>query len=52
MIEAGEHGMEEGIAVAIEILEQTRPLSRGAYLMPPFNKFEMAGEILDAFPDR
>ena len=52
MIEAGDHGMEEGIAVAIEILEQTRPLCRGAYLMPPFNKFEMAGEILDALPDR
>ncbi len=52
MHEAGDHGMEEGVAVAIDILRRAQPLCRGAYLMPPFNKFEMAGEILDAFPDR
>jgi hypothetical protein len=29
-----------------------RPLCQGAYLMPPFNKFEMAGDILDALGNR
>jgi homocysteine S-methyltransferase len=52
MHEAGEHGLEEGVAISIEMLEEARPLCRGAYLMPPFNRFEMAGEILEAFPHR
>jgi homocysteine S-methyltransferase len=49
---AGERGLDEGVAIAREILQAARPLCQGAYLMPPFNKFEMAGEILDAVPDR
>jgi homocysteine S-methyltransferase len=49
---AGDGGLAEGTAIATEILLQARPLCQGAYLMPPFNKFEMAGDILDALPDR
>jgi homocysteine S-methyltransferase len=49
---AGDRGLEEGTAIAIEILREARPLCQGAYLMPPFNKFEMAGDILDALTDR
>lgn len=52
MKDAGEKGLEEGIAIAIDILQACRPMSRGAYLMPPFNRFEMAGEILTAMGDR
>jgi homocysteine S-methyltransferase len=52
MQEAGERGIEEGIAIAREFLLAARGLCQGAYLMPPFNKFEMAGEILEAVPDR
>ena len=52
MRRAGERGLEEGTAIAIEILREARPLCSGAYLMPPFNRFEMAGGILDAFADR
>ena len=52
MHEAGEHGLEEGVAIAREFLLESRPLCQGAYLMPPFNKFEMAGKILEAVPDR
>jgi methionine synthase I (cobalamin-dependent)/5,10-methylenetetrahydrofolate reductase len=52
MRRAGEHGLEEGTAIAIEILRDARPLCSGAYLMPPFNRFEMAGGILEAFADR
>ena len=33
---------------AIETLEACRPFCQGAYLMPPFNRFEMAGQVLDA----
>ncbi len=52
MRRAGDRGVEEGIAVAIDILRETRPMCRGAYLMPPFNRFEMAAGILEAFTDR
>ncbi|HYV50858.1 MAG TPA: bifunctional homocysteine S-methyltransferase/methylenetetrahydrofolate reductase [Dongiaceae bacterium] len=44
---AGEHGQEEGIAIAIETLNACRPICQGAYLMPPFNRFEMAGQVLE-----
>ena len=52
MARAGDGGPEEGVTIAVEILEQVRPLCQGAYLMPPFNKFEMAGRVLEAFPYR
>ena len=43
---AGENGPAEGVAISRELLEQMRPLCAGAYLMPPFNKFEMAIDVL------
>jgi homocysteine S-methyltransferase len=49
---AGEKGQEEGLAIAVETLQACRPLCSGAYLMPPFNRFEMAGQILDALGER
>jgi homocysteine S-methyltransferase len=49
---AGDRGMEEGIALAVETLAVCRPFCQGAYLMPPFNRFEMAGPILDALGTR
>ena len=51
MKEAGDRGMEEGVAISIEILAEMRPMCAGAYLMPPFNKFEMAGRILETLPE-
>jgi methionine synthase / methylenetetrahydrofolate reductase (NADH) len=44
---SGEHGQEEGLTIAIETLLACRPLCQGAYLMPPFNRFEMAGQVLE-----
>ena len=52
MRRAGERGLEEGIAIAIARLRALRPGCMGAYRRPPFNRFEMAGEILVAFADR
>ncbi|HAN32837.1 MAG TPA: bifunctional homocysteine S-methyltransferase/methylenetetrahydrofolate reductase [Myxococcales bacterium] len=46
MDEAGESGPSEGVVIGREFLERVRPLCAGAYLMPPFNKFEMAIELL------
>lgn len=46
MVQAGANGPEEGVAIGREFLEQARKLVAGTYLMPPFNKFEMAIEML------
>jgi homocysteine S-methyltransferase len=52
MRRAGDDALQEGMAIAIELVREMRPLCQGAYLMPPFNKFEMAGDILDALGGR
>lgn len=45
---AGEKASAEGIKIAIELVEQMRPLVQGVYLMPPFNRFDAAAEIIEA----
>lgn len=37
----------EGIKIAIELVEQMRPHVQGIYLMPPFNRFDYAAEIIE-----
>ena len=43
-----ESAAAEGIRIAIELIEQLRPHVQGVYLMPPFNRFDMAAEIIEA----
>ncbi len=43
---AGPNGPEEGVAIGREFLTAVKPYVAGTYLMPPFNKFEMAIELL------
>jgi homocysteine S-methyltransferase len=38
----------EGIKIAIELVEQMRAHVQGVYLMPPFNRFDYAAEIIEA----
>ncbi len=47
MFEAGENGPIAGVEIAREFLLEVKDLVSGIYLMPPFNKFEMAGEVLE-----
>lgn len=44
----GENAAAEGIKIAIELVEQMRPNIQGIYLMPPFNRFDTAAEIIEA----
>jgi methionine synthase / methylenetetrahydrofolate reductase(NADPH) len=44
---ASENAAAEGVKIAIELVEQMRPYSRGVYLMPPFNRFDYAAEIIE-----
>jgi homocysteine S-methyltransferase len=46
MDRAGERGPEEGVQIAREFLQAVRSRVAGTYLMPPFNKFDMAVEVL------
>ncbi len=49
MAGAGERGPEEGVRLAQELLAELQcvPAVRGAYLMPPFGRYDMAAEIID-----
>jgi homocysteine S-methyltransferase len=46
---AGEAGPQEGVRLAGELLDELRtvPQLRGAYLMPPFGRYDLAAEIID-----
>lgn len=44
---AGENGLSEGKKIAIELIEQLKLLVQGIYLMPAFNRFDVAAEIID-----
>lgn len=45
---AGANAAAEGIKIAIELVDQMRPYVQGIYLMPPFNRFDYAAEIIEA----
>ena len=48
MATAGPTGAPEGVRIAVELLAELRDVVQGAYLMPPFGRYEMAAEILDS----
>jgi homocysteine S-methyltransferase len=45
---AGPDGAAEGVAMAQALLAELRDAVQGAYLMPPFGRYDLAAEILDA----
>ena len=49
---AGENAPRVGIQVAIELLESLTESVQGVYLMPPFNRYDMAAEIIEAIRSR
>ncbi|MDZ4159604.1 MAG: methylenetetrahydrofolate reductase, partial [Anaerolineaceae bacterium] len=48
MRQAGENGLSTGVQIAIELIEQVRSFAQGIYLVPAFNRFDIAAEIIDA----
>ncbi len=48
MRNSGADGPRIGVELAQKLLLATKPMVQGTYLMPPFNKFEMAIEVLKA----
>jgi homocysteine S-methyltransferase len=44
---AGENASKEGILVAAELIEEMRSWASGIYLMPAFNRYDLAAEIIE-----
>jgi methionine synthase I (cobalamin-dependent) len=48
---SGAAARKEGVAIAREMLSSVRGRVAGAYVMPPFERFELALEVVDGFLD-
>ena len=45
--QAGEHAAQEGVRIAVELIEQIRPWAQGVYIMPQFNRFDLIAEVIE-----
>ena len=46
--DAGDNAPQEGVLIAQETLQAIQGLVAGAYIIPAFNKYELAAEVIDA----
>ena len=44
---SGDEAQQEGVKIAQEALLAARELAQGAYIMPPFNKVELAVRVVE-----
>ena len=44
---AGERAPEEGVRIAVELLSDLRGIVQGAYIMPPFGRFDLAADVIE-----
>ena len=47
----GDAGRSEGIRIAQEALLDCRSMIHGSYIMPPFNRFDMALKVMEVLPE-
>ena len=47
MSAAGEASVQEGVRIAVELIDELRSVYQGVYIMPAFNRFDMVAEIID-----
>ncbi len=47
MEKAGERAAEEGMRIAVELIEQIKPWAHGVYIMPQFSRFDLTAEIIE-----
>jgi methionine synthase I (cobalamin-dependent)/5,10-methylenetetrahydrofolate reductase len=45
---AGERAPEEGVRIAGELIRGLRGIVQGAYLMPPFGRYDLAAEVIES----
>lgn len=46
--DAGENAPQEGVRIAIELMEQMREYVQGAYVIPSYGRYSLAAEVIDA----
>ena len=46
MRQAGERGLEEGVAIARELLRAARPYVQGFVLVPSFHRYEVVADLV------
>jgi 5,10-methylenetetrahydrofolate reductase len=47
MSNAGENGARTGVQIAVELIQQVKDSTQGIYVMPAFNRFDYAAEIIE-----
>lgn len=47
MSQAGDQGAKVGIEIALELVDALKTVAQGIYLMPAFNRFDYAAEIIE-----
>jgi homocysteine S-methyltransferase len=47
LTKAGEQAPQEGVKIALELIEQMRSWAGGIYLMPAFHRYDLAAEIVE-----
>jgi hypothetical protein len=48
MEKAGEAGVKEGIRITTELVENIKLWAQGIYIMPQFNRYDVAASMIDA----
>ncbi|QPC83256.1 bifunctional homocysteine S-methyltransferase/methylenetetrahydrofolate reductase [Phototrophicus methaneseepsis] len=46
--DAGDGAAEEGVAIAVELMEQMRDRVQGAYIIPAYGRYKLAAEVVAA----
>jgi homocysteine S-methyltransferase len=45
---AGDDSPQEGVRIAVELIQRAREWSQGVYIMPAFGRYDLAGDIIEA----
>jgi homocysteine S-methyltransferase len=45
---SGENGAQTGIKLTVDLIEQIKPRVQGIYLMPAFQRYDYAAEIISS----
>lgn len=49
---AGDDAPQEGVKIAIELIEAIKPWAQGVYLMPQFQRYELIADIIEAVREK
>jgi methionine synthase / methylenetetrahydrofolate reductase(NADPH) len=45
--QAGDQAAQEGVRIAVELIQQVRSWAQGVYIMPQFSRFDLIAEIIE-----